>query len=47
MKLKALVAAFATAFVMVACDSSTSSDDDTVGICYGICHGRLRQFHFV
>lgn len=30
MKLKALVAAFATAFVMVACDSSTSSDDDTV-----------------
>ena len=30
MKLKALVAAFATAFVMVACDSSTSSDDETV-----------------
>lgn len=30
MKLKAFVAAFATAFVMVACDSSTSSDDETV-----------------
>lgn len=30
MKLKALAAAFAAAFVMVACDSSTSSDDETV-----------------